>query len=390
MAKKQAAAQQPLLDTDSEDAKIDGIVVEVLDPAKPIVAYNPIRAAIEELTKKYGKLVFDVSTTKGLDDAKAARLAIRDPRYKIEHIRKALKAPALAYSRRIDAEAEDYTAKLMALETPIDEQIKAREKQIEDEKAAKAAREAEERRRIDQAIADLQFYVVEAAGKTIDQMQALHDELAGKDLTAEEFVARLPEAVLVRNTTVARLKGMIDAAVAAAAEAQRLAEEAERQRAAREELERQQRELERQRQELAEQQRESAVQAAATAHGVPADLLRIMAQQESAGAGGSARGLFRISEEQDDSQPFIVPRPVTDAIANGSGSIHRGSIVVSESLAQGINEIDDSAPFPSALDATDDEIERPSLAELVEVIANEFDVDDETAEQWLRAAVAEA
>ena len=106
-----------------------------------ITEYSPLETALLELESKYKGVIFDVSTPKGLKEAKEARAAIRDPRFKIEKIRKELKAPALDYSRRIDAEAKDITARLVAMEDPIDAQIKEEEQRAEREKAEKAAAE---------------------------------------------------------------------------------------------------------------------------------------------------------------------------------------------------------------------------------------------------------
>lgn len=377
MAKKQVAAQQPQL-TPEDSAQV--LVGELLDAEKPIAGYDPLIAKISALTEKHGKVVFDVSTTKGLDEAKAARMEIREVRFAIEHTRKAIKAPVLRIGERIDEYAKTYTAQLTALEKPIDDQIKARETAIEQEKAAKAKRDAEERRRVEQALADLQFYVVEAAGKSIERMQELHAELTAKELTAEEFGDKLPEAVLARNTTANRLQGMIDTAVAAAAEAKRLAEEAERQRQEREELERQRRELEARMAELnpaptfeENMEKSERISAAITPPpeqddskpfgGVP---VRWISQEE-------ARELYPPQQPQadvDDSDPFGTPQIPGFDVAGGD---------------------DATGELPlSALAATDDEPAAPTLSELVEIIADEYDVDDETAERWLRAAVAGA
>ncbi|SPU49870.1 Uncharacterised protein [Bordetella trematum] len=69
------------------------IADEVLDAPAKIKQYSPIEAGLAKLREQFAGVVFDVTTTKGLEDAKAARQAIRAPRYELEKARKALKAP---------------------------------------------------------------------------------------------------------------------------------------------------------------------------------------------------------------------------------------------------------------------------------------------------------
>ena len=106
------------------------------DPFK-IAEYNETAAAIAVLREKYCT-VFDVTTTKGMEEAKKARAEVKGYRVALEKVRKEIKAPALERSRLIDEEAKRITAELQAIEEPIDQAIKAEEQRKEDEKAAKA------------------------------------------------------------------------------------------------------------------------------------------------------------------------------------------------------------------------------------------------------------
>lgn len=64
-------------------------------------------AGIADLVKKYDGVVYDVTTTKGMNEAKEARKEIRAPRYAIEQVRKAkgseLKAIATLYAAAEEA-----------------------------------------------------------------------------------------------------------------------------------------------------------------------------------------------------------------------------------------------------------------------------------------------
>jgi len=106
--------------------------------------FNATEAGIADLTEKYAGVIFDVDESDGMKAAQAARKEIRRPRFAIEHVRTAAKAPILALGKSIDAAAKSLTAALFALETPIDDQIKDEEKKIKDAEEAKR-REEEER-----------------------------------------------------------------------------------------------------------------------------------------------------------------------------------------------------------------------------------------------------
>jgi hypothetical protein len=119
---------------------------EVIDPVSTGVAeYNPIAAGLAALRSTYGSLTFDLTTTAGDKAARAARLELVTLRTTLEKRRKELKAPVLERAKLIDDEAKRITGEILALENPIDDQIKADEKRRAEEKAA---REKAERERI--------------------------------------------------------------------------------------------------------------------------------------------------------------------------------------------------------------------------------------------------
>jgi colicin import membrane protein len=125
--------------------------------SKALTDINAVSTGIADLKTQYGGVVYEVVTTVGMDEAKAARLAIRTPRYEVERIRKAAKAPLLALGKRLDAEAARIEGELLQIERPIDQQIKAEEDRKERERQAKI--DAEVKR-----VADLQERVAELRG----------------------------------------------------------------------------------------------------------------------------------------------------------------------------------------------------------------------------------
>lgn len=114
-------------------------------PAMQIAEYNATAAGLADLRGRLANVVYDVTTTAGMDMARKDRAEVRGLRVALEKKRVEIKAPALERSRLIDAEAKLLTAQLEALETPIDEAIKSEERRKEE---AKAERERIERNRV--------------------------------------------------------------------------------------------------------------------------------------------------------------------------------------------------------------------------------------------------
>lgn len=101
-----------------------------------IAEYSQTASALSDLRHRFLGVAFNVSTTKGMDEAKKARQEVKGYRTALENKRKEIKAPALERCRLIDDEAKTITAALLEIEEPIDQQIKAEEARKEAEKAA--------------------------------------------------------------------------------------------------------------------------------------------------------------------------------------------------------------------------------------------------------------
>jgi hypothetical protein len=211
--------------------------LEILDAPAKIKHYDKIEAGLAELRSKYAGVVYDVTTAAGFDDAKKARAAVREPRYELEKIRKALKAPALEYSKRIDSEAKRIEGELLKIEQPLDLVIKQEEERREEIKRAKEAAELAKQQAIQARITALGQYVAKAVGKSSTDILALRDELADLPLTIELYAHRTGEATALHAETSAKLEELYNAALAHEQEQARLAAE-------RAELERQRQEQE--------------------------------------------------------------------------------------------------------------------------------------------------
>lgn len=196
--------------TNAESA--ESIVID--EQALQIAEYKPTAAALKKLADTYGGLVFEVTTTKGMNEAKAARKEVRGYRTALENKRKAIKAPALQRCRDIDDEAKTITAALRQLEDPIDEQIKAEEQRKEREKEEA---ERKERERVAKIRADIDFIKLSPGnliGETAAVLKAAAQDLRMQPIGEDRFAEFTQEALAAKQQAMQQLGSMIDAAKA--------------------------------------------------------------------------------------------------------------------------------------------------------------------------------
>ena len=192
-----------------------------------IAEYSPTAAALAELRQKYENAVFDTGTKAGMDKAVAARRELREIRVNLEKLRKELKAPALERSRLIDAEAKTITEQLVALEGPIDAQIKAEE---ERKAAEKAERERIERERVEalhRRVAAIRALTVTCVGNSSAEIHMQITRLQQTEID-DSYAELRAEASAAKAETLAKMESMYTATIAAEAEAERLRVEREK------------------------------------------------------------------------------------------------------------------------------------------------------------------
>lgn len=227
-------------------------------PTTEIAEYTQTEAALAELRHRFDGVIFDVSTTKGDKEARGFRKELVSLRTGLEAKRKELKAPALARAKAIDDEAKRITGEILALEAPLDDQIKAEEARKEAEKEARAAAERQRIARHHAVIQYLRGIPADVASASSEKIHAELNQLAELEITSslEEFQG---QAQLAKDETLDKLRALHGAAL------QREAEEVERRAAQEAEAAR----LAAEREELArlraEQQEREAQAAAARA-----------------------------------------------------------------------------------------------------------------------------
>lgn len=221
------ALEIDMLEEDNPLADVESTTVDDADEAGRVALrkaalsdLNIVNAGIAALVAEFGGKTYEVATTAGMDAAKAARMAIRTPRFRVEHIRKAKKAELRAIGTEIETEAARITEALMEIEDPIDAQIKVETDKKAAEKAAKEQAAREKQAEIDGAIADITNKVVEVAGQPADVIAEALAWLDATEVTLEDFGDSAGRAMQAKAGTQAKLEEMLQAARAHEAELQ--------------------------------------------------------------------------------------------------------------------------------------------------------------------------
>jgi hypothetical protein len=211
--------------------------------------------ALLALAERYRDVAFDVSKPKGLDEAKKARLDVRENgRFLIERAEKRIKSEVNDLKKVMGDEVERLVAIVKPTEDRLHEIVTTREAEIETERAEKARIEAERKQRHSAAIAKIAGYVKQAEGAALERFPdaiAYVESIDVSEATFEEFAE---QAAAAKASTLEALRNMQMRALAAKAEADRIeAQRIENERVAAE-LAEQKRKLDAQAAELAAQQ----------------------------------------------------------------------------------------------------------------------------------------
>lgn len=198
-----------------------------------LTEFDKVEAGLADLRTKYANVVYAVNTAAGMAEAKAARQALRAPRYAVDKILKATKEPLNQIKKDLDARAGRITAAILVFEDPIDGQIKAEEDRKAAEKAGRERVAAAQKLVIDNAMTWIRNHAVQAVGKSAADIKELVTSLETMEVTLETFADRSGEAEQCRLMTLDVLNGLHAAvtaqeAAAAQVEAERVRLEQER------------------------------------------------------------------------------------------------------------------------------------------------------------------
>ncbi|WP_244962436.1 MULTISPECIES: hypothetical protein [Pseudomonas] len=378
---KKAPAQESLEMSEAGDAQ------KAVSPAAAvtdIAEYRPHEEQIVRLETTYAKLVVDCSTSEGLASAKEVRVDIRDVRYALDKTTKTALVPyqqkvkeAQARVNQVKEFGETLKSRVLAIEEPVDEAIKAEEKRIADAKAERERVEAERVEAIRAKITRFSSVAAAYASRSAADVATVLQSVKESVILPEEYAEFEAEGTIARDNAIEQLetlhKSAVDREEAAAKllaqqkeldelrEKQRIAdaeaEDLRKQRAEedRQRLKKQQDELDKQRRDMEEQQRQQREQ-----H----EEQQRQQRERDAQYQRDQEELARLRAQA------VAPAPI---IATAPTSI--------EAKAE-------FAPVSSqATSAEQDDLTTtaPAVDDIVEVVALGFDVDLETARAWLRA-----
>lgn len=179
-----------------------------------IAEFDSVEAGLQALEAKYRGVVYPVETPKGLAEAKAARVEVREPRYATQNAVANAKTPLEQLKKAIAARGAEIVARITAIETPIDTQIKNEEKRKADEKARKEKEAAERRAAIDVTIAEIRDRVVACINQPAAFIAETIQWVDDTEVIEEDFGDRTGEALQTIKVTRERLVVMHETAVA--------------------------------------------------------------------------------------------------------------------------------------------------------------------------------
>ena len=189
-----------------------------------IAAYNPTKAALVDLAARYKGLVFEVTTPKGMAEAKAAYKDINQHSIALEAARKREKEESLAYGRWVDSEAKRISEQLDVLRLPIKDQIETETKREERERQA-AIKAEQDRILAEQAAAKAaeEKRMAEERAELARQREAMAAEQRARDEEARQARLKIEQE---QREAREKIEAEERAARAAREEADRIARQA--------------------------------------------------------------------------------------------------------------------------------------------------------------------
>lgn len=178
-----------------------------------LAQFKEAEAAQHALADKYRDCVYPVATTKGMQEAIAARADLRDNgRLALTKTEARVKKEVNDLKRLMGEEVERLVAITKPVEDSIDAQIKVEE---ERKAAAKAERERIERERVEKheaGIAKLRGYGERCRGKSIEDLEQALAVLRPLTFSEEEWQEFAPKAAEALTTSISQIEAELDVA----------------------------------------------------------------------------------------------------------------------------------------------------------------------------------
>lgn len=174
-----------------------------------LVQFKAAETEVKALAERYTGVAYDCKTTKGMAEAKAARMELRERgRYAVTRAEAKVKGEVNDLKRLMTEEVERIVAIVRPVEDAIDAQIKAEEERKEAEKREKERIAAERRAKFDFDIAAIRSYVQRAAGLPAYRIANGIKLLEGMVLAEADWAEFLAPAQQAQAETLAKLREM--------------------------------------------------------------------------------------------------------------------------------------------------------------------------------------
>ncbi|VTU38443.1 hypothetical protein H4CHR_04426 [Variovorax sp. PBS-H4] len=211
------------------EGKPNATALALVEVNKNIAEFDAVEAGLQKLEKDWKGVIFgDIQTPKGLRAAKAARASIREPRYAVQKAVDNAKGPLNTLKAAIAQRGEEIIERIAAVEDPIDAQVKAEEKRLQEERQRLEREAAERTKAINEALLDITSRTEACIEQPASFITETIQWLDNTELTEEDFGDRLAEAKTAWQTTrdrLVRMQAAAEAAELAAANAKILADQ---------------------------------------------------------------------------------------------------------------------------------------------------------------------
>lgn len=368
---KKAPAQESLEMIEAEDAQ------KAVSPAAAptdIAEYRPHEEQIVRLETTYAKLVVDCSTSEGLASAKEVRVDIRDVRYALDKTTKTALVPyqqkvkeAQARVNQVKEFGETLKSRVLAIEEPVDEAIKAEEKRIADAKAERERVEAERVEAIRTKITRFSSVAAAYASRSAADVAGILQGVKESVILPEEYGEFEAEGTIARDNAIEQLEALHKAAIdREEAAAKLLAQQKEL-----DDLREKQRVADAEAEELRKQRAEE-------------DRLRLKKQQDELDQQRRDMEAQQRKQRERDAQYQRDQEELARLRAQAAAPAPAATVVAAPVIADPAQTVVAAVDLAPAADAFADS-NIPSASEVVEVVAMAFCVTNDEASAWLRA-----
>lgn len=368
---KKSPAQESLEMIEAEDAQK---AVCPAAAATDIAEYRPHEEQIVRLETTYAKLVVDCSTSEGLASAKEVRVDIRDVRYALDKTTKTALVPyqqkvkeAQARVNQVKEFGETLKSRVLAIEEPVDEAIKAEEKRIADAKAERERVEAERVEAIRTKITRFSSVAAAYASRSAADVAGILQGVKESVILPEEYGEFEAEGTIARDNAIEQLEALHKAAIdREEAAAKLLAQQKEL-----DDLREKQRVADAEAEELRKQRAEE-------------DRLRLKKQQDELDQQRRDMEAQQRQQRERDAQYQRDQEELARLRAQAAAPAPAAAVVAAPVIADPAQTVVAAVnPAPAADALADSNI--PSASEVVEVVAMAFCVTNDEASAWLRA-----